>query len=207
MFVAAPVSLPPAMPFRLSIPLLLAAVLGLTQCQENNGYPVYPMPDATQTGANTAGCVVDGHRWVASDYNTSIGVPHSGPVGAHWLNHTFGGPNLQVLMKKTVADESDVHNDTAIVLTVAGADRPGTYVLDQAPAPGGSTPTSAASFTYTQKRTVEPFLTGPGFTGRMVVTRLDTVARIVSGTFEFTARQAGPGATVRVTDGRFDTTF
>ena len=41
--------------------------------------------------------------------------------------------------------------------------------------------------------------------GRLVVSRLDTVARIVSGTFEFTARR---GANmVQVREGRFDSTF
>ena len=41
--------------------------------------------------------------------------------------------------------------------------------------------------------------------GRLVVSRLDTVARIVSGTFEFTVRR---GANiVQVREGRFDSTF
>ena len=41
---------------------LLPALLGLTQCiMSGEGYyPVQPVPAATQTGANTAGCVVDG---------------------------------------------------------------------------------------------------------------------------------------------------
>jgi len=39
------------------------------------------------------------------------------------------------------------------------------------------------------------------------VTRLDTIARVVSGTFAFEAREAIGGATVRVTEGRFDCTF
>ena len=185
---------------------LLAAVLSLTQCQKNGGYPDYPMPPVTQTGANTAGCYVDGHLWVANYYAPPVGST-STPVGATWRNHHQKGPSIQVGMIKTIADESDVHNDTDISLTVAGVDRPGTYVLDQAPAYPGFPFNSAGSFFFTQKSPVQKFVTGPGFTGKVVVTRLDTVARVVSGTFEFTGRQDATGATVRVTGGQFDATF
>jgi hypothetical protein len=43
-------------------------------------------------------------------------------------------------------------------------------------------------------------------TGQLTVTHLDSVAKIISGTFEFTAQKVrGEGPeTVRLTEGRFD---
>ena len=43
--------------------LVLLPLLGLSQCIGLNKEPApaLPMPAATQTGANTAGCRVDGH--------------------------------------------------------------------------------------------------------------------------------------------------
>ena len=87
-------------------------------------YPVQPVPATTQTGANTAGCVVDG------------------------LPFSFYKPS---------------------------PDR--------------------------------ELFTGPDTPGRIVVTRFDTVARVVSGTVEFTARHDADGTLVRVSEGRFDCKF
>ena len=59
-FTAAPVPTLPVVPLRPSV-LLLTALLGLTQCVMREGPdPEDRLPDATQTGQNTAGCRVDG---------------------------------------------------------------------------------------------------------------------------------------------------
>lgn len=201
------------MPLRPTI-LLVTALLGLTQCimQGESYYPVQPMPDATQTGANTAGCVVDGLPWVANLYDTTIGVPVIGPVTASWDNVSVHRPSLSLCFLKNIADEAQVHNNTKVELEVPGVTRPGTFVLDQQPPrTSGGGPIGYASFTFYKRNPNQPLLTGPGSPGRMVVTRFDTLARVVSGTFEFTARAATGAATgpamVRVTEGRFDCKF
>ncbi len=43
--------------------LLLAALLGLSQCKKKDPDPVDQLPPATQTGANTFGCLVNGQAW------------------------------------------------------------------------------------------------------------------------------------------------
>ena len=43
--------------------LLLAALLGLSQCKKTEADPVDQLPPATQTGANTLGCLVNGQAW------------------------------------------------------------------------------------------------------------------------------------------------
>ena len=191
--------------------LLLGSLLGLTQClpfPDNMARPEDKLPAATQTGANTAGCVVDGLPWVANFYNTSIGVFTPRHVTASWDNISAGRPHLSLYFLKDIADQAQVHHDTDIELELPGLTRPGTFVLDQTATPrqGNRNPAYAA-FTFHKPNPAQELLTGPDTPGRVVVTRFDTVARVVSGTFEFTARQASGGTAVRVTEGRFDCKF
>ncbi|MDQ2769109.1 MAG: DUF6252 family protein [Bacteroidota bacterium] len=197
------------MPLRPRV-LLLSCLLGLTQCIMQEGeYPVQPMPDATQTGANTAGCVVNGLPWVASSNIPKIGPGTLPAVTASWDNFSVGRPNdLSLRFDKYIEDEAQVHNRTSIELELPGITRPGTFVLDQAATPRqGNRNPAYAVFTFHKPNPNQELLTGPGSPGRVVVTRFDTLARVVSGTFEFTARQATGAAAVRVTDGRFDCKF
>ena len=48
---------------------LLPALLGLSQCKKNDPNPVDQLPPATQTGANTFGCLVNGQPWLPQGYN------------------------------------------------------------------------------------------------------------------------------------------
>ena len=201
------------MPLRPSV-LLLLPLLGLTQCimQGEEAYPQHPMPDATQTGANTAGCFVDGTLWVAhEDDDSAIGVPRSKvePVRAQWNNARAGQPShLALSLDKYINNRAQVHHDTYIKLELPGITRPGNFALDQAATPHTvNGPTAYASFTFHQPSPHLELLTGPGSPGRVVVTRFDTLSRVVSGTLEFTASAATGGRSVRVTEDRFDCTF
>jgi hypothetical protein len=49
--------------------LLLAALLGLSQCKKHDPDPLDQLPPATQTGANTFGCLVNGQPWTPQGYN------------------------------------------------------------------------------------------------------------------------------------------
>lgn len=50
--------------------LLLAALLGLSQCKKHDPDPVDQLPPATQTGANTFGCLLNGQLWTPSGNNS-----------------------------------------------------------------------------------------------------------------------------------------
>ena len=100
------------------------------------------------------------------------------------------------------------HNRTGLRLELPGIARSGTFVFDQPPRPLVSNgPIGYDAFTFNRSCPPQELLTGPQALGRMGVTRFDTLARVASGTFEFTARQVTGGATVRVTEGRFDCKF
>ena len=200
--------------------LVLLPLLGLSQCIGLNEEPApaLPMPAATQTGANTAGCRVDGQLWVAERTYLLFG-PQGPPVTAKWDNASTGGPHLLLYFEKQLSDEARLHYDTDLTLKIPGITGPGTFALDRTPNPNlwlGNVP--HAVFTFNKPSPRRTHLTGPQTPGRLVVTRLDTVARIVSGTFEFTAAEGTSGLTgngtpvpggktVRVTDGRFDCKF
>ena len=51
------------------------------------------------------------------------------------------------------------------------------------------------------------YLTGPTSPGEVTITRFDTVARVVSGTFEARLREYNGPDSVRITKGRFDCSF
>ena len=196
------------MPLRPSV-LLLSALLGLTQCiMQEGGYSVHPMPEATQTGANTAGCLVDGLPWVASHNGTMMGGGPLPAVRATWSKVRPPAHHLSLSFSKYIDDEAHVHARTNVRLELPDITRPGTFVLDQAANPQiGNGPTAYAAFTFNRASPSLTFLTGSAYPGRVVVTRFDTLSRVVSGTFEFTANQATGGRPVRVAEGRFDCEF
>ena len=50
--------------------LLLVALLSLSQCKKNAPAPAAEqLPPATQTGANTFGCLLNGQPWMPQGYN------------------------------------------------------------------------------------------------------------------------------------------
>ncbi len=52
---------------------------------------------------------------------------------------------------------------------------------------------------------MSPYVTTNVYTGRVNVTKADTLTGLVAGTFEFTAvNRRDPSKTLRVTEGRFD---
>lgn len=206
---------------KFSTPLLLPVLLGLTQCIGLHEEPVsaLPMPAATHTGANTAGCRVDGQLWVAQ-LDGSLFGPSGPPVRATWRKTPGQGPEhrLHLSLDKNLDPTKQVHDYTSVEMYLTDIRAAGTFVFDQPANPNiVNGPMAYASFSFHQGGT-KRLLTGPGAPGRLVVTRLDTVAHIVSGTFEFTAAEVSGGLTgngtpipggriVRVTDGRFDCTF
>ena len=188
--------------------LLLLALLGLSQCDimTDSPTPADTLPPASQTGAGTAGCIRDGQPWTAR-INT-FGIPSSGAVGAVSDNPPKGPHRLSLSFQKIVDDKSVTNNDTYIEMELPDVSHPGRYVFDQTPTHLGvigliGTP---AYLTFTDHHTLPEQLcyTGPTATGYLLVTRFDTAAHVISGTFEFTARSDQSGRTVHATEGRFD---
>ncbi|AII51801.1 DUF6252 family protein [Hymenobacter sp. APR13] len=153
------------------------------------------LPKATQEGKNTMGCLVNGKAWKPYE------APKLGagdPFNVYWR---VGNGRIRLTMffdRQTDGDAS------AIYIYVPDISSPGLIELNQ---PANPMLTSAnpsyGSYIDTQSAPDITYLTGPTAIGQLNITRFDTTARIVSGTFNFTGRAAN-GSAVQVTEGRFD---
>ncbi len=85
------------------------------------------------------------------------------------------------------------------------ATKPGTYLLNQSTA---HFPNHSASYAYYVERRFTPtneWITNIQYTGKVEITRIDTVNNIISGTFEFSAINLyNTPQPITITDGRFD---
>ncbi|HYO20829.1 MAG TPA: DUF6252 family protein [Flavisolibacter sp.] len=172
-----------------TILLLSIAMIGIAGCKKE----IKSLPEPTQTGANTFGAIVGGENW--------------GPLKAGAL------PTLPVLEARFSADSSVFINarnfsrtptETEMEIYLKNLRGPGVYPLNQLT---GAYPGHSASYAYFLRRkiTVEgEWITGPDATGQVQVTKIDWDARVISGTFSFTANATNGSGSLTVTDGRFD---
>ena len=176
--------------------LLYSALLLLTQCSKckNDPAPTDPasrLPPATQTGANTFGCLLNGQPY------TPQGRVGSGPNFALSYDAGFNGGDLIV---RTYQGDGQGGNVAIDLHFVPGASI-GTYSLNL---PGG---VGGASYTNSRDKSLcGEILTDASISyrrGSLTITRLDPSLKIIAGTFEL--RFVRPGCdTIRITQGRFD---
>ena len=177
--------------------LLYAALATLTQCSKckNDPAPADPaaaLPPATQTGANTFGCLINGQPYTPQG---RVGV---GSNFAVLYDPTFNGGDLVISTYKV--DGKDW--STSIGLHFVPIRAVGTYSLNLPGGVGGAT-------SYRNEK--DPSRCGEIFTdasisyrrGTLTITRLDLNAGVIAGTFDFKFVKAGCD-TLRLTQGRFD---
>jgi hypothetical protein len=162
----------------------------LAACNKN----ITELPPATQTGAHTFGAKIDGALW---------GPKGFGPTGgANLLEARFlPGPSVMVTARNLASSP----NESEMEIYIKNVTAPGVYQLNT----DVTLPTQAASYAYFVKRTITPtneWITSSQYTGTVNITRIDTAARIMSGTFQFQASNPGysPFQVINVTEGRFD---
>ncbi len=161
----------------------LALLLG---CKKTSPAPADQLPPATQTGANTFGCLLNGQVWTPQGYN---GTSNYSVV----VDPTYHGGNVDVRAYR--------YTDNLLQSLIMGGDginSVGTYSLDATPRSIFFTDTHLPSACQNFDGS-----TGQYRRGTLTITRLDPQAAIVSGTFAFTLYKPGCD-TVRVTQGRFD---
>jgi hypothetical protein len=178
---------------KLLLPALALALL--TQCRKSAPDPAKPedqLPAATQTGAGTFGCLVNGQPWLPSGNN---GTPNS--VALYDPNtSSYGGAQLNIAAYR-IADTRTYINLYCGPITPLKrtftigipTNRPplaeafGCYE-------GGATSFCGSALAYSK--------------GQIILTRVDETAGVVAGTFWFTAVRIGSSDTLKVTHGRFD---
>ncbi|MFD2719415.1 DUF6252 family protein [Hymenobacter monticola] len=155
---------------------LYAAALLAAACKKDA--PDAGLPAATQEGRNTFGCLVDGQAF--------------GPKPPTGINSSSRDP-LEASIYRTDVLVS-ARGGGYVEFALRNAFRPGTYPLGE---------TQTASYGSYIINGISHYTTAT-YPGTVTLTRIDTVARIAAGTFEFTALDYRSGKTVTVTQGRFD---
>ena len=174
---------------------LLSAGLLLTQCgKKHDPSPLEQLPPATQTGANTFGCLLNGQAWTPNG-NSGYGTGNYSVA----YDPTFNGGELTIgALRYTIQGRADTQQGITIYISdFQGV--VGTYSL-------GIPRQQDASF-YDKHTRCYLFIGDPYYRrGTLTLTRFDRQAHIASGTFEFTLYDPGCDS-VKVTQGRFDKKF
>ena len=162
----------------------------LFACQKN----IDELPDATQTGTNKFGANINGKYWMPQGF----GVVPTAPI----LEANFAGSNSIRINARNFGSSPTETEMEIIIYNITG---PGTYLLNQNTS---KYPNFSASYGYYVERRFTPkyeWITSEKHTGKVEVTRYDIAAKIISGTFEFTAKENSDATSpLSVTEGRFD---
>ncbi|MDR2206325.1 MAG: hypothetical protein LBE36_09270 [Flavobacteriaceae bacterium] len=166
-------------------------LLGCKDDDENSSNPAQ-LPPATQTGKNTAGCLVNGkvllprgqaidgppiltshYQYLDGGYHFGLGINDNITKGFPGI--FIGSHNISFEEGHTYQFSENLWDDTQIFSTAS-------YVNFD----------------------VGHFLTKGDYTGELKITHLDTINYIISGTFWFDAVDDISGKKVEVREGRFD---
>ena len=153
------------------------------------------LPEPTQIGANTFGARVDGNLWVPQGF----GIAPTAPI----LEASYAVQGGVVLINARNFGSSPTETEIELYLTnVTGA---GTFQLNQSTQ---KYPNQTGNYAYYIERRFMPrneWITTPQATGSVQITKFDTTAKIISGTFGFSAANTdGSSQRLNVTEGRFD---
>lgn len=171
---------------------LLIAPLLLMACHRADPGPTDPaaqLPPATQVGAGTLGCLLNGQAWTPSGYDGRPNFVTSYDAG-------YAGGSLQIKCYRYTSSSTF----QSFTFGAANVKQTGAYAL---------TPQGANGFIYFDTSLKSPCnmissdVQGTYLAGSLTVTRLDRITGVVSGTFS--AKLFKPGCdTLRITQGRFD---
>ncbi|SDY37750.1 hypothetical protein [Hymenobacter psychrophilus] len=177
--------------------LLLAALLGLSQCHKKDQGPAPApeslLPPATQTGANTFGCLLNGQPWTPSGFNGTSNYSVS-------YDPTYNGGTFDLRTYRYPSGNQNSDKDQQyIILYARGLTQIGTHDL------ANDNKVNSTATLNDRKSGCDYHDRYPQFyrRGSLMITRLDLQAGIISGTFDFTLYKPGCD-TIKITNGRFD---
>lgn len=164
--------------------LLLPLALALAQCHHNDPAPADQLPPATQTGAGTFGCLVNGRVYTPQGNvgKTNFAVLYEpGP----------NGDNLNIITYRIDGGYQGINLYCGLITTQKRVFVIGLPMGEGQASYFGPTGDYIDSSSLIYRR------------GQIAITRLDEQAGILAGTFEFTSVNT-KGDTLKVTQGRFD---
>ena len=171
-----------------SLLLLLPFCWLLMTCKKDDG-----LPPETQTGANTFGCLVNGKKW----------IPTGGAGLFSRIEPVYGGLYDIPLNPRVIAIKVRANSPGREGMDIfVRASKVGEYIFNKSTLSinNDSKAENYAAYGDTEGRV---YYTNPQATGKVIITKADTITGNVAGTFYFTARNP-KGETIEVTKGRFD---
>ena len=166
--------------------LLLLIITTLSCCNKDDDTPIIPiqqLPPATQTGANTVGCLLDGKAFLPGNFNNSTNCFYQFVNGEYYF---------ALALSKRDVDNNIIGIDVGTNAKQIFQNE--TYELIEF-APNNA---SAAYIYGTFENSTNNI-----HKGELTITKLDEINNIVSGTFWFDVQDTF-GVTHQIREGRFD---
>lgn len=176
--------------------ILIASLAIMASCKKEKNLQdeLAKLPPASQTGANTFGCLVNGKAWVAQNQDCFLLCDPSFKL---YYDYGFGG-NIHI---QAIFKNSKINMDQYIGFGMDSTNsRTSFFYLDFKQHMGFTYKNSHAG---TDCKVIKSLYNEIAAYGIITLTRYDLQSGIISGTFEFTLTKPGCD-TIKVTNGRFD---
>ena len=166
--------------------LLILTTLALSCCNKEDDSPIAEidkLPQATQTGANTVGCLLDGKAFLPGNYNNATNCFYQFVNGEYFFVMAFDNRdnNSNLIGVSIGTQKKNIEQGlTYDLFELIDGNIYGGYTFN--------TFENATSQTHT---------------GKLTITKLDEINHIVSGTFWFNVLDTY-GVVHQIREGRFD---
>jgi len=180
------------MNFRTTLLLLISILFSGSHCKKDKT-PEEQLPPETQTGAGTFGCLVDGKLFLPK------GDPFGGPTLSCAYQYINGGYYFQLA---ALNKGSSVNYGVGIFTDSLQIQEGSKFILKNKNVQGEA----YGLYSISEFQGLTNYITNTIDTGEVVITKFDSINRIVSGTFWFDAANS-TGQIKQVRSGRFDMKF
>jgi len=173
--------------------IIIFCLLLFNNCKKKE---IDALPPATQNGANTFGCLINGNAWVSTGKPSSLSGSGMKPIEGGYQYRYNDSLRNNVLLWATRGD------GTTVQLYINRVFKPGTYQLLFN---SGTYPSSVVPYSYGFfSDNTSLYLTSTYHKGTVIITKADTLNDAVAGTFQFEGYDNVTKKTISVTNGRFD---
>jgi hypothetical protein len=170
-------------------PFLILLLLSLGACKkhrlQSNG-----LPPATQQGKNTLGFILNGQAWMPKGFNGTANLSIDVDFG-------FNDGIFNIVGYRTINSTTEQFtigiSDSLNTITI-----PHTFIIFPNSVFGISYTKNPCDYFSKESTTISQ--------GTLIITKLDRINKIISGTFNGTLSKSGC-ETIQITEGRFDMKF
>jgi hypothetical protein len=180
--------------------------LCLFSCDRKDADPNV-LPEATQTGANTAGCIINGKVLIPKNGSQAIGGPPLYGLNLNAGNNFY--PDKDDYWQLEIANKKDPNSMGVILWIKTMKYGNGDYIVGQSNGEWYDYgPNNNQIIAGIKENGVNKTYYSSDNSGIIVITKSDYYGGIYSGTFSATLyNKDNPSETIKITDGRFDINY